>query len=258
MTDWAAIASGTGASTDRAEERPDSVEAYLFLLVSEQAVYLEAEEGSRAYVAELGSSKELHMVPTRSIHPGTYLVNRVGGEGDYIPAIADSVLGDEAQRLRAAQRRWKEQLRKRIEADGVQAVLSSLAAAGSERSTRANLRRWASPNSIRTEDYADFAALMEVIGLRAETEQLWRDMDLIDQAHRRAGQRVRKLLVREILDGDTRDLEVRGWQDYDVEEIEGEGALRVARVEARHPETLLVPARQTRQLLRVERDLWQG
>ncbi len=83
-------------------------------------------------------------------------------------------------------------------------------------------------------------------------------MEIIDQAHRRAGQRVRRLLVKEILDGDTRELEVRGWQDYDVEEIEGEGALRVARVEARHPDMLRVSARQTRQLLPVERDLWQG
>ena len=258
VTDWAAIASGTGASTDGPEERPDTVDAYLLLLASEQAVYLEAEDGSRAYVVELGSSKELHMVATRSIQPGTYVVNRVGGEGDYIPVIADALLGDESPRLRASQRRWKERLRDLIHSAGAQAVLSRLEAAGAPRATRSNLRRWASATSIRTEDYADFAALMKVIGLRAEAEDLWRDMDLIDQAHRRAGQRVRALLIREILDGDTRELELRGWQDYDVEEIEGEGLLRVARVEARAPATLRVGARETRQLFPVERDLWQG
>jgi len=258
ITDWAAIASGTGASTSEVEDRPDTVEAYLLLLASEQAVYLEAEEGSRAYVVKLGSSREFHMVSTRDIDPSAYLVSRVGGEGDYIPAIANSLLGEEAARLRGAQHRWKENLRELIDNAGIQDVLARLAAAGSSRSTRANLRRWASPSSIRTEDYADFAALMEVSGLGAEAQELWRDMDLIDQAHLRAGQRVRRLLVREILNGDTRELEVRGWQDYDVEEIEGEGALRVARVEARNPELLRVPSRQTRQLFSVERDLWQG
>ena len=221
VTDWTAIASGTGGTTDGSEERPDTVEAYLLLLASEQAVYLEAEEGSRAQVAELGSSKELHMVATRSIQPGTYVVNRVGGEGDYIPAIADSLLGNEAPRLRAAQRRWKERLRDLIDSVGVQGVLSRLAAAGALRASRANLRRWASASSIRTEDYADFAGVMKIIGLGAEADDLWRDMDLIDQAHLRAGQRVRKLLVREILNGDTRELEVRGWQDYDVERSKG-------------------------------------
>lgn len=258
VTDWAAIASGTGGSTDATDERPDTVEAYLMLLASEQAVYVEAEEGSRAYVVELGSSRELHMVPTRSIQPGTYIVNRVGGEGDYIPAIADSLLGEHAPRLRAAQRRWKEPLRELVETVGVRAMLSRLEAAGAERANRANLRRWLSAGSIRTEHYADFAALMNLAGLAEETAELWRDMEVIDKAHRRAGQRVRALLVKEILDGDTRQLEVRGWQDYDVEEIEGEGALRVARVEARYPDVLRVSSRQTRQLLPVERDLWQG
>lgn len=258
VTDWAAIAAGTGGSADGREERPDAVKAYLLLLASEQAVYLEAEDGSRAYVAELGSSKELQMLPTRSIQPGTYIVNRVGGEGDYIPAIADSLLGGQAPRLRAAQARWKERLCDLIDFVGVQAVLSKLDAAGAPRASRANLRRWASAASIRTEDYADFQALMKVVALGDEAEELWREMELIDQAHLRAGQRVRRLLVREILNGDTRELEVRGWQDYDVEEIHGEGALRVARVEARHPETLRVATRQTRQLLPVDRDLWQG
>jgi hypothetical protein len=258
VTDWAAIAEGTGGSSDFREERPDTVNAYLLLLASEQVVYLETEEGSRAYVAELGSSQELHMVPTRSIQPGTYLVNRVGGEGDYIPAIADSLLGEHSRRLRAAQQRWKEPLRQLAASIGVQGMLSRLQAAGSERANRGNLRRWLSAGSIRTEHRADFAALLKVADLEGEADEVWRDMELIDQAHRRAGQRVRALLVKEILGGDTHELEVRGWQDYDVEEIEGEGALRVARVLARHPDTLRVSARVTRQLLPVDRDLWQG
>jgi hypothetical protein len=199
------------------------------------------------------------MVPTRSILPGAYLVNRVGGEGDYIPAIADSLLGEQAGRLRAAQRRWKEPLRHLARAIGVHAMLSRLEAAGAERANRANLRRWLSAESIRTEHYTDFAALTTVAGVGAEAEELWKDMELIDQAHRRAGQRVRALLVKEILDGDTRELEARGWQDYNVEEIEGEGALRVARVEARHPDVLRVNARDTRQLLPVDGELlWHG
>lgn len=257
VTDWAAIASGTGGTTDATGERPDTVEAYLLLLAPEQAVYVEADEGSRAYVVEIGSSKELQMVSTRTIQPGTYIVNRVGGEGDYIPAIADSLLGEHAPRLRAAQRRWKEPLRELLECIGVRAMLSRIEAAGGARANRANLRRWLSESSIRTAQYVDFVALMEVAGLADETAELWRDMELIDKAHRRAGKRVRTLLAKEILEGDTRDLESRGWQDYDVEEIEGEGALRVARVEARHPDVLRVSSRKTRKLLPVERDLWQ-
>jgi hypothetical protein len=258
VTDWAAIAAGTGAGGDQDADRPDSVNAYLFLLASEQAVYVEADDGSRAYIVELGASKELHLVPTRAILPGSYMVTRVGGDGDYIPAIADSLLADQAGRLRREQERWTAGLQQLIASAGMPTVATRLAAAGSPRATSGNVRRWASGDSIRTENYEDFLAIMQVIGLGENAAALWRDMDLIDQAHRRAGQRVRVLLNREIRKADTRELERQGWQDYDVEEIEGEGALRVARVEARHPDVVRVSARQTRRLLPVERDLWQG
>ena len=110
VTDWPAIAAETDWPGGGAE-RPDTVDAYLFLLASEQAIYMEAEQGSRAYVVELGEGQELHTVPTEAIKPGTYIVTRVGGEGDYIPAIADGLLGGDAERLREAQRYWKEKLR---------------------------------------------------------------------------------------------------------------------------------------------------
>jgi hypothetical protein len=257
MTDWAGIAARIGGRGDQEAERPDTVNAFLFLLASEQAVYIEADD-SRAYVVELGTTKELHLVATKSIVQGTYVVTRVGGDGDYIPAIADALLGDEARRLRAGQRRWTDALQKLIADAGMQTVCSRLTAAGSLRATSGNVRRWASAASIRTENYEDFLAIASVIGVGDEASRLWQDMDRIDQAHRRAGLRVRALLHHEIQKGDTRDLERRGWQDYDVEEIEGEGSLRVARVEARGPDVVRVSARQTRQLLSVERDLWQG
>ena len=137
-------------------------------------------------------------------------------------------------------------------------VVSKLKAAGSPRASRGNVRRWASGSAIRTEDRQDFAAIMHVTGMASKEQELWEDMHRIDQAHLRAGQVVRKLLNREIRTGDTRELERRGWQDYEVEEIDGEGALRVARVEARAPDIMRISARQTRELFDVERDLWQG
>jgi hypothetical protein len=257
-TDWSAISAKSAPRDLGLTGRAEQVQAYLLLLASDEAVYLEAEEGSRAYVVALGAEKELRQVPTRSIEPGTYLVTREGGEGDYIPAIADSLLGRQAPDLRAAQRRWTSLLQEVVHIIGLRDVVRCLKDEGSVRATEMNARRWASDASIRTQDFQDFDAIMRVIGLEAESEDLWNQMALIDQAHLRAGQRVRALLEREILKADTRELERRGWMDYDVAEIEGEGALRVARVAARAPDTVLVPAKATRQPFPVERDLWQG
>lgn len=258
VTDWGAIVVGTGARSSGSPDQSDVIEAYVFLLASDQAVYLEAEDGSRAQVVELGDAKQLRQVSTGAIQVGTYLVTRLGGEGDYIPAIADSLLGEEAARLRAAQCDSKARLRWVVDAAGPDETIARLREAGSQRASKGNLRRWLSPGSIRTEDFADFAAIMSVIGADDSAIALWGEMAKIDQAHLRAGQRVRALLNEQIVKGDTRELERRGWQDYDVPEIEGEGALRVARVESRGPERILIEARRTRELLSVERDLWQG
>lgn len=258
VIDWSVITTRTGGRADASDTRAETVDAYLLLLASGDGVYLEAEEGSRAYVVEVTAGKELHQVPISSIQPGSYLVTRVGGEGDYIPAIANTLLGPDADRLRASQQRWKEKLRAQIAVDGLQGVARRVAATGSPRANEPNVRRWASPGSIRTSDYADFEALMKVLGLEADAAQLWQEMDRIDQAHLRAGQRVRALLNREILNANTTELERSGWSDFDVAEIEGEGALRVARVEARAPGTVRISSRQTRQLVAVERDLWHG
>lgn len=258
VTDWSAIVSSTGAAAEHGGEREQTVDAYLLMLASDQAIYLEAEEGSRAYVVEIAEGKELHQVSTRSIQSGSYLVTRVGGEGDYIPDIADALLGDEAPRLRAEQLRWTGDLQTLITEIGLAAVCDRLKDAGSGRASPSNARRWASDSSIRTASFADFLAIMQVIGLEPEAESLWRDMDLIDQAHLRAGQRVRALLNREIRQGDTNELERRGWQDYDIAEIEGEGALRVARVEARAEDPVRIGPQKARRLIAVERDLWQG
>lgn len=256
VTNWAMIATRTGARSSPSDSRADTVDAYLLLLASGDAVYLEAEQGSRAYVLDVSSGSELHQIPTSSIQPGAYLVTRVGGEGDYIPAIANALLGADAARLRASQRRWKERLRSLIAAVGLRGVAIQVRSAGAPRANEPNIRRWAAADSIRTNDFADFNGLMKTLGLGDEAQQLWQDMDLIDQAHLRAGQRARALLNREIAKSDSAELERRGWRDFDVAEIEGEGALRVARVIARAPATVLVPARETRELRAVERDLW--
>lgn len=258
VTDWSTITTRTGGRSDISDPRLDTVDAYLFLLASGDAVYLEAEEGSRAYVVDLNDDNELHQLSTGSIQAGSYLVTRVGGEGDYIPAIANTLLGSDAERLRASQQRWKDKLRIQIATAGLQAVARRIAEAGSPRVNEQNLRRWASPLSIRTSDFADFEAIMRVVALAADARQLWEEMARIDQAHLRAGQRVRALLNREIQNADMAELERSGWSDFDVAEIEGEGALRVARVEARAPGTVRISSRQTRQLVPVERDLWHG
>lgn len=256
--DWRAI-SAAGQQREAAEGGGEPVDAYVFALASDQGVFLDAEEGSRAYVAEIEDSEvSIHQELTARIGRGDFLVLRTEGEGDYVRAIADSILRQNAGPLRALQAAWKRDLAAKVSELGVRGLRDALEKAGAVRATDNNIRQWLRPDSIRTRDPADFSAIAAVIGQRDRFRELWDAMGQIDSAHRRAGFQVRALLVDEIRRGDHSPLAGRGWADFDVKEIQGEGALRVVRVEGRAPEPQKVARTRTRTLFTMGRDLWLG
>jgi hypothetical protein len=253
--DWQAI---FRSAPQHADGQTEIVRASLFVLASGEGVYLRCEDGARAYVAEIGAAVSVRQEPVADVGPGTFLVLRTEGDGDYIRAIADRLLGPKKAALRAKQDRWSAQLREALEVLGADEVVRALKKAGATHASVSNVRRWSEPESIRTRDPADFWAILELAGRRDEAQEDWKAMAAIHAAHVSAGQLVRSLLMDEIGKGDAEALAEQGWADYEVAEIEGEGTLRVARVEARSPEAVDVAIHQTRRLLELERDLWQG
>lgn len=257
QADWRAIsAAGRRRGTDDAGADP--VPAWLFALASGEGVYLEAPEGSRAYVVELHEEISVHQESTSRIEAGDFVMLRTDGEGDYIRAIADTILGTSAQPLRAMQAAWKRELAKELLARGSHGLRRALEAAGATAVTDTNVRQWIRPDSIRTRDPSNFSAIMAVAGMRERFGEFWGAMGTIDSAHRRAGMQVRRLLVAELVKADTAMIAGQGWADFDIDEIHGEGSLRVARVEGRAPEPQTVARTRTRRPFPIARDLWPG
>jgi hypothetical protein len=256
--DWRAI-SAAGRRRAGDDVGSEQVDAWLFALASGDGVYLEASEGSRAYIAEIEEDDvSIHQELTSRIGPGDFVVLRTEGEGDYVRPMADAILGKNAGALRGMQAGWKRELAAKLAELGIAGLRRALQSAGSVRATDQNIRQWLRPESIRPRDPADFSAIAAVIGARDRFRELWDAMGAIDSAHRRAGFQVRALLVEEIRSGDKSALTAQGWADFDAEGIEGEGALRVARVDGRAPEALRVPRTRTRHPFPIGRDLWLG
>jgi hypothetical protein len=255
--DWKAI-SAVGRRRVGEDAGSDPVQAWLFALASGDGVYLEAGEGSRAYIVELDGDVAVRQELTSQIEIGDVIVLRTEGEGDYIRPIADSILGRNARALREMQAGWKRQLAEKMSELGTRGLRRALDNAGAVRATDNNIRQWLRPDTIRPRDPADFSAITAVIGARERFRELWDGMGAIDSAHRRAGFQVRALLVEELVGGDRSLLISQGWADFDVEGIEGEGALRVARVEGRAPDAQLIPRTRTRRPFTIGRDLWLG
>jgi hypothetical protein len=228
--DWEDIyeTSGVGTSPD---DTADAVKALPFALEGGWAVWLDAEEGGSAMVVDLdlGGRPEVHRVPVPELEKGMFLLLRTSGGGDYIVAMADRLLGPQAAELRSSQANWKERLRNVIRRKGVVAVCQELKAAGAPHGTEGNLRRWVWNRSIKPHDRSDFDAVLQVAGLGTRSNELWRMMTRIDRAHRRAGQAIRKQLLRQARSADLTDLDRLGRMSFDLPGIEA-GSLEAFRI----------------------------
>jgi hypothetical protein len=240
-----------------AESQGEPVEAELFVLASGQGVFIEKRDGARANVAEVDEELLVRQQLVSQLVPGDFLVVRNEGDADYVRVYADQLLGTRAVELRDLQRRMKRRLNEEIDLHGVTATAEKLRGFGSSIASENNLRRWADPANITTKEKSDFSAICRLIGT-VHVDRLWGAMQEIRGAHSRAGNEVRRLLLAELKRAELGTLLRRGWDDYDVEEIEGEGSLRVARLTGRAPSAQSVPRSRLRKAFNIGEELWLG
>ena len=238
---------GPGPGADMEE-----LEARLFQLEGRIGVFLEAEERS-AMVIDLEEDGEASVgrMAASSIEPGMFVLLREGGGGDYIVPVADKILGKNAESVRKIQRLWKERLRQAVKERGALAVSVEMLDRGSIRANETNVRNWMSERNIRTEDYRDFAAIMDVVGMAAEAQKCWQIMGLIDSAHRKAGGVIRKMLLKQVLNSDLRELMQLGRMKFELTESGG-GSMVAYRIVAVSPTVARIPAWQVARQFELE------
>jgi hypothetical protein len=255
--DWDALARASGARKVGTADELALVPASLFLLADGSSVYLESSDGPTIEVVvdiESGSPR-LRSERTRAVGPGDFIVLRSeGGSGDYIPGIADKLMGRRASELRGLQSLWKQALRAKVRMKGFSQVERELRKLGM---TSPNIRYRVWRNSLRSRNPNDFRILMDYIGLGDRAGEIWSAMGEIFEAHLRAGQDVRRLLEEAVLATDMQRLMQTGRVDVRLREMDA-GTLSVVRVDGRSPEPTQVDEDDLRIMIRVEADLWQG
>lgn len=230
--DWSRI-HATGSTGHMASDI-DNVPARLVVLEGGRAVFLENDPSATVLLIDLEAEDERHRVArssARRITPGKFIVLRSSGDGDYIVSVANKLMGAHAQSLRALQLDWKERLRTSVRKSGLLDVSIKLLDLGSIRAGEQNVRNWMSIRNIRTNDESDFSAIMRLIGLENLTREYWNSMEMIARYHQRAGQQIRRQLLRKLRDTDLTDLERLGRLDISLPEA-GTGALTAFRIVA--------------------------
>lgn len=241
------------------ERGPEGVSARLFLLAGEHAVFLEATEGVSAHVIDMEEdvAARVKRVPVGDIEPGMFVLLRTRGGGDYVVAMANRLLGDDAARYRGIQRLWKERLREAVRRSSLSNVCTRLRGLRCSKAEEGNLRYWMSERNIRTGRYEDFAAIMHLVGLAERAGAYWEAMGRIDVAHRRAGFEIRDLLLKQIGEANLAELEGIGLMDFKLPDSVG-GSLTAFRVEDVSAETRTVSPVRLHRPFQPRRTSWQG
>ena len=241
VVDWRSI--GQKIAAAELQNALESAEARLVLLEGDRAVFLEAADGASVLTIDLDadeSTERLARIATNEVRPGTFLILRTSGGGDYIVAEADRhFLKGRAPEVREAQQRWKALLRQEVQKDSLLGVSLRLIDLGSSSAEEINVRNYLSTRSIRTHSPEDFQAIMRLVGLGEEWQHYWNMMGEIDHAHRLAGHRIRRQLLRKLEGLDLTELERVGCMDITLPEVDA-GGLTAFRVLDVSPDSQLV------------------
>jgi hypothetical protein len=192
------------------------VNARVYLFEGGWGVFLEADETASVLVIDLGNERGIPVrrIKIGQLEPGMFILLRTAGGGDYIIPVADQIMGDNAAIAREFQKEWKTKLQKKVTRLGYGPVVSQLKNLGSGCASQINVHHWMSMRSIKTGDKVDFVAIMRLIGLENDIDYYWDMMRLIDNAHLRAGQLIRRMLLEQVRASDLSILKRTGRMDF--------------------------------------------
>ena len=104
--------------------------------------------------------------------------------------------------------------------------------------------------TIKPQDASDFRAIMSLTGLSDQFDEYWTTMTMINIAHRQAGHRIAKLLLKEVTNSDLSQLTDAGRMDFALPGIAA-ATLSALRVQGVHEDTISVPVHRLSRLIEV-------
>jgi hypothetical protein len=217
-----------------------SIDARLFLLEDNWSVFLEADESATVEIIDLESDhlRPIKRVRIGEVTPGVFVLLRTGGGGDYVIPVANRIMGNDAPIAREFQKEWKKILRQKLKQSSYTEVMNQLIALGSIRASHQNIRNWISERSIKTDDFADFNAIMQFAGLGKDVQYYWEMMGEIDRAHLKAGMVIRRMLLEQVAKCDLAQLKRAGRMEFT---LPGEDKISITAFQVRDISPQVVP-----------------
>ena len=235
------------------DPQEELVEARLCLLEGGLGVFVDADPDSHVLVIDLGGECDdedgangsplggfVGRTHVSELRPGQFVLLRTAGGGDAVAFVAEKILGRRAERANELQALWKAGLRKEVQGGGIGEAVKKLEHLGCGRAGEGNVRNWQSIRNIRPRDRSDFDAILQLVGLRGRSDELWENAAVIHRAHRRAGVVIRQLLLQRVGLTDLAELERLGRKEFAFEDGHG-GSITAFRILQIDPSTDVQP-----------------
>ena len=148
-------------------------------------------------------------------------------------------MGKRARKARQLQKYWKDKFKRYVLYEGLEEVARKLRLWGSKRATLANVRYWASPDSIKPQNKDDFFAIMRLIQETQRADLFWNVASFIDRAHKKAGKVISRILLQKVAGVTAYELAGIGRMDIQLTE-NGGGKVTLLRIVDVSPESYLV------------------
>lgn len=233
----------------------EEVNAKLFLLENDYAVFVEAENDAKSLILNLSEGgveeEKVAKVENLKFKASDYILLKTDGDGDYIIPMADRILGGKAKKLRSMQREWKNNLLHKSIELGTEVTIQVLNDLGCDIASKTNLRNWTSCKNIKTRRYSDFKAILDLCEMGRSSKDYWEAMKEISEAHQKAGARIRKNLIEKVNQTDSLEILTTGYIEFNLD-IPNCGKIAAFRIKEIKASNVKVPARSIGQPFQLE------
>lgn len=227
------------------------VSARLIELIGDRLFLVESDELTQVWSIDLEDDEDrlLRQRRVTELRSGMFVLVRTVGAGDLVIPIADRLMGSRCRTLRRRQTVWKARLRDAVRKRGLARVARQLSGKGCSAASENNVRRWMSesPHVIGTRGRRDFEVILEFVDLADQRDKYLQSMTLIRRAHRRAGQHVRRQLLRQLV-ARTDEL-ARGVATFELDE--GGGEIAAYRIRTISSDRAMASATRLRRVLTI-------
>lgn len=220
----------------------EEIEARCVVLEGEQAIFIGADDSTNILIIDIDEEEDnrVRAIPVRELRPGTFILVRTSGGGDYIIPIADQIMGLDASLARQRQHEWKQLLKEYVIKHGLQKTCMDLLHLGSNIANEINVRNWMFPRNIKTRSRTDFLSIMRLVGLENQATEYWNTMEFINRAHRKAGYQLRRMLLSQVDKIASDEFKRHGKIEFKLSEHDDDARLTAFRIENILPETYTV------------------